>query len=214
MDFETFVKFLPKIEKEKLLAITAHQKMAPLERFSSLYSAYYDDKNPRKAAVLLLVYPKNREAHLVLIVRNAYEGVHASQIAFPGGKEEISDSDLSFTALRETEEEVGVPMEQIKIVRPFSQVYIPPSNFLVAPFLGITTNELQFRLDPHEVKAIVEFPLRTLLDDEILTEVKMKTSYANEMLVPAFKIEEHIVWGATAMMLSELKELLKNSINS
>ena len=116
--------------------------------------------------------------------------------------------------MRETEEEVGISMEQIKIIKPFSQVYIPPSNFLVAPFLGITTNELQFRLDPHEVKSIVEFPLRTLLDDEILTEVKMKTSYANEMLVPAFKIEEHIVWGATAMMLSELKELLKNSINS
>lgn len=214
MDFETFVKLLPKIEKEKLLAITAHQKMAPLERFSSLQPSYYTNKNPKKAAVLLLVYPKNRIAHLVLIVRNAYEGVHASQIAFPGGKEEISDPDLSFTALRETEEEIGVSMHKIQIIRAFSEVYIPPSNFLVAPFLGIAKEEIQFILDPHEVKAIIEFPLRTLLDDEILTEVKMKTSYASEMLVPAFKIEDHIVWGATAMMLSELKELLKNSINS
>ena len=94
MKFDTFVEFLPKIEKEKLLAIIAHQKMAPRERLSSLHSTYYADKNPRKAAVLLLVYPKKEEAHLVLIVRNAYEGVHASQIAFPGGKEEVSD--LSF----------------------------------------------------------------------------------------------------------------------
>lgn len=214
MDFETFVKFLPKIEKEKLLAITAHQKMAPLERFSSLQPAYYADKNPKKAAVLLLIYPKNREAHLVLIVRNAYEGVHASQIAFPGGKVEKTDLGLSFTALRETEEEIGVSIHKIQIIRAFSEVYIPPSNFLVLPFLGIVKEAIQFNLDPHEVKDIIELPLATLLDDDIIVEVKMKTSYANEMLVPAFKIEEHIVWGATAMMLSELKELLKNSINS
>lgn len=214
MKFDTFVEFLPKIEKEKLLAIIAHQKMAPRERLSSLHSTYYADKNPRKAAVLLLVYPKKEEAHLVLIVRNAYEGVHASQIAFPGGKEEVSDLDLSYTALRETEEEVGISMQKIDIIRAFSEVYIPPSNFLVVPFLGIAKEEIQFSLDPHEVKEIIELPLATLLNDDILIEVKMNTSYADEMNVPAFRIDAHVVWGATAMMLNEFKELLKNTTNS
>lgn len=214
MKFDTFVEFLPKIEKEKLLAIIAHQKMAPRERLSSLHSTYYADKNPRKAAVLLLVYPKKEEAHLVLIVRNAYEGVHASQIAFPGGKEEVSDLDLSYTALRETEEEVGISMQKIDIIRAFSEVYIPPSNFLVVPFFGIAKEEIQFSLNPHEVKEIIELPLATLLNDDILVEVKMNTSYADEMTVPAFRIDAHVVWGATAMMLNEFKELLKNTTNS
>lgn len=192
----------------------AHKKMASLERYESLELDFSTYKSPKKAAVLLLVYPKFGQANIVLIERNAYEGVHSSQIAFPGGKVEISDVDLSDTALRETEEEVGVLKEQITILKPFSQVYIPPSNFLVSPFLALATNELHFSLDPHEVKDIVEFPLQLLLNDAILTEVKMKTSYSNEILVPAYKIDKHIVWGATAMMLSELKELLKKSIDS
>ncbi|MPT34236.1 MAG: coenzyme A pyrophosphatase, partial [Flavobacterium sp.] len=91
MDFQDFLKYIPKIEKEKLLASDAHIKMAPLERISTLKEASYVDKNPRRAAVMMLFYPKNNVPHLVLIVRNSYPGIHSSQIAFPGGKVEPED---------------------------------------------------------------------------------------------------------------------------
>ena len=158
---------------------------------------------------MMLFYPKNDETHLVLIVRNAYNGVHSSQIAFPGGKYEISDVNFEETALRETEEEVGVSSEKIEIVKHFTPMYIPPSNFLVHPFLGIAKEELSFFPDIREVADIIELPLSVFLNDEIIIETTLSTSYAANVLVPAFNIQNHIVWGATAMILSELREVLK-----
>lgn len=213
MQFQDFLKYIPKIAKEKLLAEDANAKMAPLERVSFLKKENYLDKNPKEAAVLMLFYPKKSETNLALIVRNSYPGVHSSQIGFPGGKVEKEDKDLAETALRETHEEVGVEPKKVQIVKPFSKIYIPPSNFLVSPFLGISNEELQFVPDLDEVKRVLEFPLRLFLDDNSITKVKMSTSYAVDIEVPAFMVEEYVVWGATAMMMSELKEAIKNAIN-
>lgn len=212
MFFKDFIKYIPKIEKEKLLSSDAHAKMAPLERISFLKEANYIGKNPKKAAVLMLFYPKNGITHLALIVRNSYPGVHSSQIGFPGGKVELFDKDLADTALRETHEEVGVHPDKVKIIKPYSEIYIPPSNFLVYPFLGVSHEELKFVPDLDEVKRILEFPLSLFLDDNTVTKVKMTTSYAADLEVPAFMVEKYIVWGATAMMLSELKENIKSAI--
>jgi 8-oxo-dGTP pyrophosphatase MutT (NUDIX family) len=214
MLFLDFVKYIPKIEKEKLLAADAHAKMAPLERISFLKEMDYTDKNPRKAAVLMLFYPKNKETHLALIVRNTYPGVHSSQIGFPGGKVELEDKDLSETALRETHEEVGVSPDKIQVIKPFSTIYIPPSNFLVSPFMGISHHELEFVPDLDEVKRVLEFPLSLFLDEKTITKVKMTTSYATDIEVPAFMVDKYIVWGATAMMMSELKEALVNVLKN
>lgn len=209
MLFTDFTKYISKIEKKTLQASDAHAKMAPLERVSFLKEMSYADKNPREAAVLMLLYPKSAQTHLALIVRNSYPGVHSSQIGFPGGKVEIEDIDLAHTALRETHEEVGIPSHKITIIRPFSKIYIPPSNFLVSPFLGISHEELSFIPDNNEVKHVLEFPLTTFLDDKTITKVKMTTSYAIDIEVPAFMVEKYVVWGATAMMMSELKETIK-----
>ena len=209
MDFQDFLKYLPKIEKEKLLSVEAHLKMAPLERISSLSSKDYLDKNPKKAAVMMLLYPRNNKVHLALIVRNSYPGIHASQIAFPGGKVEPSDIDLQHTALRETHEEIGVMPNLVQVVKPFSELYIPPSNFLVSPFLGIINEEVTFVPSPYEVKRVLELPLEELLDDRIITQVKMSTSYADNISVPVFNVDKYVVWGATAMMMSELKETIR-----
>lgn len=214
MQFQEFIKYIPKIEKEKLLAEDAHAKMAPLERISFLKEMNYLDKNPREAAVLMLFYPKNNETHLALIVRNSYPGVHSSQIGFPGGKVEEIDENLEETALRETHEEVGVTPDKVQIIKPFSKIYIPPSNFLVSPFMGISNHELSFIPDLDEVKRVLEFPLSQFLDEKIITRVQMTTSYATDIEVPAFMVEKYIVWGATAMMMSELKETIKAAINS
>lgn len=213
MDFIDFLKYVPKIEKEKLLAKDAHLIMAPLERISSILEEDYIDKNPRRAAVMMLLYPKNALTHLVLIVRNSYPGVHSSQIAFPGGKVEIEDESLQHTALRETHEEIGIHPEKIEVIKAFTEIYIPPSNFLVAPFLGICRSELSFTKQLDEVAGIIELPILDFLNEENIVNKRMNTSYATDIDVPTFKINEHYVWGATAMMMSELKEVLKKAIN-
>ena len=213
MLFNDFIKYIPKIEKETLLSTDAHAKMAPLERISYLKEENYMDKNPRKAAVLMLFYPKNSVTHLALIVRNSYPGVHSSQIGFPGGKVEDIDKDLADTALRETHEEVGVHPQKVEIIKPFSRIYIPPSNFLVSPYMGICHEEVSFIPDMDEVKRVLEFPLSLFLDEKSITKVKMTTSYAVDIEVPAFVVDKYIVWGATAMMMSELKETIKSVLN-
>lgn len=208
MDFQYFLKFIPQLIQEELPAAVSHEKMMPLERKELLEKMNFKKINPKEAAVTMLFYPKNKETHLVLIVRNSYEGVHSAQIAFPGGKFEPEDVDFQTTALRETEEEIGISRDKIEIVKAFSSLYIPPSNFMVYPFLGICKEEIQFVPDPAEVAAIIELPLKVFRDDRILTIENLSTSYASLIEVPAFKIDDHIVWGATAMMLSELRDVL------
>ena len=192
-----------------LPAEEAHQLMMPPERADIMKSLDLKTVNPRKAAVMMLFYPRNGKTNLILILRNSYNGVHSSQIAFPGGKVELSDESLMHTALRETEEEIGIPENKINVIRPFSSVYIPPSNFMVFPFLGYSVEELIFKPDPNEVAGIIEFPLEQFLDERTMVTQKMATSYSLSIDVPSFKIFDHYVWGATAMMLSELKETLK-----
>jgi 8-oxo-dGTP pyrophosphatase MutT (NUDIX family) len=209
MEFHDFLKYLPKIEKVSLPAMDAHLKMAPIERMDSLRKLNKEHLNPKIAAVLMLVYPKNHKSHVVLIIRNSYPGVHSSQIAFPGGKIERTDINLAQTATRETEEEVGVSSSSVKVIRQFTEVYIPPSNFMVTPFLGFTEYTPSFKLQVDEVAGIIEMPLNELFDDRILVQRRLMTSYSVAVDVPAFRVQEHIVWGATAMMISELKETFK-----
>ena len=208
MDFQHFLKIIPHLVPAVLPAFVSHEKMMPVERKELLEKINLKEKNPREAAVTMLFYPKNSQTHLVLIVRNSYEGVHSAQIAFPGGKFEVGDSNLKETALRETEEEIGISRDKIEIVKDFSPLYIPPSNFMVYPFLGICIEEPAFVLDPQEVASIIELPLEVFKNDAILTVENLSTSYGSFIEVPAFKIDEHIIWGATAMMLSELKDVL------
>ncbi|WCM42576.1 CoA pyrophosphatase [Flavobacterium sp. CBA20B-1] len=209
MQFDQFLEKINVVVSQPLFALDAHLKMAPLERIQYLQNYDYSAQNPKASAVLSLFYPKNNAAHLLLIVRSSYPGVHSSQIAFPGGKRELTDKDLQETALRETTEEVGVAASEIEIVKQWSDIYIPPSNFMVSSFMGISKNTPQFILQPDEVSAVIELPVSELLSDALVQNVEMTTSYATNISVPAFVIEEHIVWGATAMILSEIKETLK-----
>lgn len=209
MHFNEFLKYTPKIQNVELPATIAHLKMVPPNREELLKNTDFTIVSPKKAAVMMLFYPKNFQTHLALILRTSYNGVHSSQIAFPGGKFEHDDINLQHTALRETQEEIGIPSNAINVVRSFTEVYIPPSNFMVYPFLGYSTNELKFTLQEDEVAGIIEFPLVDFLDDTILTSKTMKTSYAGSIDVPGFQVNEHFIWGATAMILSELKETLK-----
>jgi 8-oxo-dGTP pyrophosphatase MutT (NUDIX family) len=212
MDFLDFIKYVPKIEKEKLLAAEAHAIMSPIERIAALKGGSFNLEKARRAAVMMLLYPKNKITHLALIIRNSYPSVHASQIAFPGGKVEKEDRSLEETALRETHEEIGITPSQIQVIRQFSELYIPPSNFLVSPFLGISHSELTFKCQIDEVAGIIELSVSDFLKEEIVVMKQMNTSYGDDIAVPTFKVAEHHIWGATAMMMSELKEILKKVI--
>lgn len=214
MDFTSFLNLLPKIEKETLPGSTAHDRMAPSERAGLMKRFNPDTANARKAAVMMLFYPKDSMAHFVLIVRNTYPGVHSSQVAFPGGKKEESDAGFRETALRETHEEIGVRPGDITVVRAFSELYIPPSNFMVFPFLGYCDERPQFLPDPAEVAQVLEVPVSVFLDDNTAAVERMATSYSPSIEVPGFRIEGRMVWGATAMMLSELKEVLNNAMQA
>lgn len=159
---------------------------------------------------MALFYPNEHErTNLLLILRKAYQGVHSNQIAFPGGKVEPGDIDLLDTALRETYEEVGVPKSEIEVICSLTEVYIPPSNFKVQPYVGLYKKKVPFQIQKSEVAALVEVALSDFLDEGKITTQTLTTSYATNIEVPAFHLNGHIVWGATAMMLSEIKELLK-----
>ena len=158
--------------------------------------------------------PSSHELTVLFTVRATHLKHHAGQVSFPGGKQELTDNSLVETALRETHEEVGVSPDKIQVIKPFSTIYIPPSNFLVSPFMGISHHELEFVPDLDEVKRVLEFPLSLFLDEKTITNVKMTTSYATDIEVPAFMVEKYIVWGATAMMMSELKEAIVNVLNN
>lgn len=209
MDFQDFLKYVPKLVDVNLPAKEAHFKMVPFERLESLKNQNLDRFKPITAAVMMLFYPKKGRTHLVLIVRNSYEGIHSAQIALPGGKYETSDQNYANTALRETHEELGISSDSIDVIMPFTNLYIQASNFMVYPFLGICKDEIVFVPDAKEVAQVLELPLTVFLDDNLIVNTTMSTSYAKNIVIPAFKINEHIVWGATAMMLNELKEVLK-----
>lgn len=207
MIFADFIKEIEEIKEKSLGGLTSQFKLAPKLR-TQFSEELIRSKNPRQAAVLALFYPdENKQTRFILTQRASYNGTHSAQISFPGGKVEDSDKNYQETALRETFEEVGVRTSSIEIIKQTSDAYIPPSNFLVVPFIGIAKTTPVFTPN-EEVAEIIEVLLADLLDDRNLTAIEMETSYMKNTNVPCFKLNGYIVWGATAMMLSEIKDLL------
>ena len=210
MTVKEFEAITSKIKKIELPGLEAQFKLAPLMRKRLGKTINYDSLNPKKAAVMALVCPgTNEELQMVFMLRKQYEGVHSNQIGFPGGKLEHLESYLQ-AALRETYEEIGVIENEITVLRALTEVYIPPSNFLVQPYLGWIAKRPEFILEDKEVERLIEIPLMNILDDQFIASEVMKTSYAKAIEVPVFKFNEDIIWGATAMMLSEIKDLITN----
>ena len=209
MDFNYFQHIISKIKTSQLGGIDVQFKLAPKIRLK-----YSEDKinelTPKKAAVTVLFYPNSEnETCFLLTLRAEYNGTHSSQISFPGGKFDPDDHSLQKTALRETFEEVGIEGTEISLFKQMTNVYIPPSNFLVTPFLGFLKTPPKFHTN-HEVEELISISVEDLLKDSSLSTTTLSTSYAKNMEVPCFVLNNYIVWGATAMMLNEIKELLKN----
>jgi len=205
---ETFANILSDKIKLGLPGLEAHKIMAPVARPIENFEEK-DYPSAKKGAVLILFYPVLEEIFMVLIKRPSYDGVHGGQVSFPGGKVEETDKDTSFTALRETEEEIGVERSQIKIFGQLSNIYIPPSNFFVYPYLGLMKTKPDFFPDKNEVEYIIETPVNILLDQTNKSTININRKDIN-FEAPCYLINKHRVWGATAIILSELEFLLRN----
>ncbi|HNP49934.1 MAG TPA: CoA pyrophosphatase [Bacteroidia bacterium] len=185
----------------------AQLKMAHAERRLNL-SRYKIPQDARWGSVLILLYEDDGTIKFPLILRADYDGVHSGQIALPGGKYESPDLDLQATALRESQEEIGVRQSDVSIIGKLTELYIPPSNFLVHPYIGTIAYKPMFIPDTAEVARIIELDLDTLMDENNLGDKEIKLSSGLTIRTPVFHFQEETVWGATAMMLSEFKSVL------
>jgi len=175
-------------------------RMAP-----SFRGEFLQQSEPVCAAVMALMYPASGKIHLVFIKRNEYDGAHSGQVSFPGGVWEPGDRTLEKTALRETREELGISGD-IEILGTLTELHIPVSNYLVTPFVGWMDHTPEFNPEVSEVQYIIESPLDALVspsarDSEILER------HGQNIKAPFYRVGTEKIWGATAMMLSEVLEL-------
>lgn len=185
------------------------QKMSPpFRRELKIEEAL--EKGARESAVLILLYEKDFETHIVLTERTIYEGKHSGQISFPGGKKETTDINLEHTALRETFEEIGIHHEKVELLSELSHLYIPVSNFLVFPFVAKLNGIPRFNKEDKEVHQILEVNLNELLDEKNKGEKEFYYKDANvRFQAPIYNVNDVVIWGATAMILSEFLEIVK-----
>lgn len=209
---KSFIHDLQEKLKEPLPGMEAQLKMLSSRlSVTGPNSRFKIPNEHRKASVLALFYEKNNDWHLALMQRPESPYAHSKQVSFPGGAVEEQDIDDIFTALRETEEEFGIPKDKIEIIGRLTHLYIPVSNYLVNPFVGFMQEQPIFYPDPIEVEDIIEIPVRDLLDpgNRKLKEIEIHGGITLPD-VPYFHLADKIVWGATAMMLSELADILEN----
>ncbi len=205
--FRNFVSQLESRLGEELPGEQAQFSMAPITR-KRLVDVSSENYNPKQSAVLILLFPEGNSIHTILIQRGKYEGVHSGQIAFPGGQLDESDLDLKQTALRETAEEIGLLPQNISVIGSLTDIYITPSNFLVRPFVGVMYQKYDFIRDANEVDKIITVDLFALNNKNIRKEKLILHSGGNKVKTPYFEIEGLTIWGATAMMISELNEVV------
>jgi len=207
-NIDPFIEDLIKEFQKGLPGSEAQQKMSPSIRNHS------DEKNDprlaRDSSVLILFYQKGEKLYFPLIERTNGNHKHSGQISLPGGKYELSDKNLVETAIRETEEELGLLADKIHIIGPITGLYIPISNFQVQPILAYYDDLPQFKADSFEVNQIIETEIQELFNKKNKHEVIIHKN-GFEIKAPYYDVKGHKLWGATAMIVSELEELLKRA---
>lgn len=188
----------------------AQLKMSPLpvdwRRFSLDAPA-----TAKKSAVLLLFYPEASGVYFPLIKRPSYAGAHSGQVSFPGGKVEPDDPDLVYTALREAEEEIGIDPGKVEVLGRLTDLYIPTSNFLVSPVLGFLEETPRFIPEAREVERIIPTAMSMVGQPQIRQRTYVPIGEGGQVETPYFALDGEVVWGATAMILSELLQLLEQN---
>jgi 8-oxo-dGTP pyrophosphatase MutT (NUDIX family) len=184
----------------------AHLRMEPITRKAFLNLQH--PTPPRQSAVLIVLFEEDGKIKTTFIKRNIYDGVHSGQIAFPGGRYEEYDNNLINTALRETEEEVGIPREDVKVLGSLSNIYIPPSNFDVLPVVGYTNKVPKLVIDPKEVSEAFFVELEALVSPGSLGQNNVTLKDGKQASIPCYQVSGYTIWGATAMIMSEFNEII------
>ncbi len=182
---------------------TSHKKMLPPNRI--LKAASNKKSTLKQSSVLLLLFIENCELIACLIKRPSHMKHHAGQVALPGGRIEIGETAVE-TALRETYEEIGIQPDEIEILGSLSEFYVEVSRFQIQPFVGWLNKKPEFKINPNEVEKTILFPIKKFKAP--FNEIELET-ISGKLKVPCIKFEGEIIWGATAMILSEFADILE-----
>lgn len=202
---DSFIGYLEKRLAQELPGEEAQYKMAPLGRKTQV-QIKYDRIKAKQSAVSIILFEEN-ELAIPLILRQKYKGVHSNQVSLPGGKQEAHEN-LYETSLRETEEELGISPDKLELIGKLSPLYIPPSNFWVQPFVYFSSKQMNFIPEEKEVKEIFTFPVSKLLDSGTKSVQEVRTSQGFNTNTPGYSHNNKYIWGATAMILSELEHII------
>ena len=206
----TFLEKLARALSGPLPGEQAHLKMASQVRKQSV-SFGHDPASAIKSGVLIHLFPRNEKLHTVVMLGQTYNGVHSGQVSFPGGRAEEGDRDLIATALREAHEDVNIDPDKVTVLGHLSELYLPPSNFLVTPVIGYSLSPPDLKPDHTEVAEIIDSSLDFLFDPSCTGHTLLHVR-GTAIDAPYFLVGDKTIWGATAMILSELKEIIR-SIN-
>lgn len=201
-DFEDFCDDLSRILSRPLPGNSAQVRMAPS------HSVRFKPAGPglREGAVMILLFPTDAGISTLFTVRRQDLADHAGQISFPGGKREDGET-FEETALRECEEEIGITLAEINVIGALSPLYIPPTRFIVHPFVGAISPLPAIIPQEREVDAVLKIPLH-VLQDPATHQSEEWTIRGESSTVPFFRVDGHVIWGATAMITAELLDVL------
>jgi len=206
---QSFISGIQKELKNPLPGRSFQYKMAPDDR-DRQYEKNTQKKNPKQAGVMLLLFPSSGRLSTVFVKRTVYTGAHSGQISFPGGTYSSKDSSLLQTAVRETQEELGIELTNMVKLGALTPLFISVSNFMVYPYVGFINETPVFKVQPSEVQYAFIEGLSTFQDKKIRNCFELKRENYS-LTAPCYFVHKEKIWGATAMILSEFLEILQRS---
>jgi 8-oxo-dGTP pyrophosphatase MutT (NUDIX family) len=207
-DFVLLIDQLRVRLQQPLPGAIAHQAMRAVP-VGNVLPNFTHKVPPRPGSVLILLYPDQDKIVFPLIQRPEYVGAHSGQVSLPGGKAEAGE-DIITTALREGEEEIGINRNDVEILGCLSEFFVIPSNFLVTPVIGFVHSAPALTPDAVEVERILLADVNELVAPNAIETKEILAAGKFTMRAPHFLVDGRVVWGATAMMLNEFREVLKD----
>jgi 8-oxo-dGTP pyrophosphatase MutT (NUDIX family) len=201
--FESFISALQARLSKPLPGALAHDPLRATP-VGTLRPDFQHARPARPGSVLILLYPVGKEIRFPLMQRPEYTGVHGGQVSLPGGKAEAGET-IEETALREAEEEIGIRRDDITVIGRLSDFFVIPSNIIVAPIVAYAHARPIFSPDPIEVVSVLEGSIDDLLHEAAVQVKEITAARVYKLMAPHFLIGGQVVWGATAMMLNELR---------
>jgi 8-oxo-dGTP pyrophosphatase MutT (NUDIX family) len=212
MNFLELIERLESRLKLPLPGASAHEAVRAVP-VGSLIPKFEHKNPPKPGSVMILLYPEGDRIKFPLIKRPDYQGTHSGQVSLPGGKAEAEETVIE-TALRETFEEIGVHPTEVTVIGRLSDFFVIPSNFMVTPVIGYAVSKPVFTPDALEVAHILNGDVFELIKEDAIKEKEILAANRFPLRAPHFEIEGEVVWGATAMMLNELRLITREIIQS